>query len=357
MGRYGHDSAGAVFVENIVRDPDRHALAGQRVDGIAAGEHAEFRCIFRGADDVVFISHLFDEFFEFCLFRVIRDEFFDKRVFRSEDHVGDAVDGIDTGGIDRDLVIRAFDFEGELGAGGAADPVSLHGLYAFRPAWHMVEICKETVCIVSDLQEPLREVFLDDFTLAAPAATFFDLFIRQNGVAAFAPVDFRFFLVSEASLVENLEEFLGVLVVVFAAGQDFSVPVIGQAEFFLLTGHVVDVGIGPFRRRNAVLDRRIFGWHAEGIEAHRMDDIEALHRLETGNDVTDGVVSDMTHVEVARRVREHFQYIVFLSARVRMSFKCFGVLPDFLPFLFDLLRYVLFVHSFTFQIFRYCRHF
>ena len=327
------------------------------MDGIAAGEHAELRCIFRGSDDVVFISHLFDECFEFCFFRVIRDEFFDERVFRSKDHVGDAVDGVDTGGVNRNLIIHAFDLEGELGTGGSTNPVSLHGLDAFRPTGHMVEIRKETVCIVGDLQEPLREVFLDDFILATPAASFFDLFICKDGVAAFAPVDLCFLLISETSLVEDLEKLLCVLVVVFTAGQDFSVPVIGQTKFSLLTGHVVDVGIGPFRRWNAVLDSRIFSRHAEGIKAHRMNDIESLHRLETSDNVTNGVVSDMPHMEIARRVREHFQYIVFLSARVRMSFKCFGVLPDFLPFLFDLLRYVLFVHSFTFQIFRYCRHF
>ena len=357
VSRYSHDSTSAVFVEDVVRDPDRHAFAGQRMDRIAAGEHAELRCIFRGSDDVIFISHLFDECFEFCFFRVIRDEFFDERVFRSKDHVGDAVDGVDTGGINRNLIIHAFNLEGELSTGGSTDPVSLHGLDAFRPTWHMVEIRKEAVCIVGDLQEPLREVFLDDFILAAPAASFFDLFICKDGVAAFAPVDLCFLLISETSLVEDLEELLCMLVVIFTAGQDFSVPVIGQTKFFLLTGHVVDVGIGPFRRWNAVFDSRIFSRHAEGIKAHRMNDIESLHRLETSDNVTNGVVSDMPHMEIARRVREHFQYIVFLSARVRMSFKCFGVLPDFLPFLFDLLRYVLFVHSFTFQIFRYCRHF
>ena len=107
----------------------------------------------------------------------------------------------------------------------------------------MVEIRKEAVCIVGDLQEPLREVFLDDFILATPAASFFDLFICKDGVAAFAPVDLCFLLISEASLVEDLEKLLCVLVVVFTAGQDFSVPVIGQTKFFLLTGHVVDLSL------------------------------------------------------------------------------------------------------------------
>lgn len=63
-------------------------------------------------------------------------------------------------------------------------------------------------------------------------------------------------LISETLLVEDLEELLCVLVVIFTAGQDFSVPVIGKTEFFLLTGHIVDIGIGPFRRWNAVLDSR-----------------------------------------------------------------------------------------------------
>ena len=51
----------------------------------------------------------------------------------------------------------------ELESLAAPYPVALHGLYALRPALEPIKIFEQDICIVSDLQEPLRKVFLMHF--------------------------------------------------------------------------------------------------------------------------------------------------------------------------------------------------
>ena len=351
MGRYGHDGAGAVFIKDIVRDPDRHSFAGERMDGIAAGEHAQLFRRFRRAVDVVLVLHLFNESADLIGLRIAFDQLRHEGMFRREHHVGDAVHRVHAGRVDGDRIVHAFHFEGELRARGTADPVALHRLDAFRPARHMIEISQQTVRVGGDLQEPLGQVFLHHRRLAAPAAAFFDLFIGEHRVAALAPVDLRFFFVGKASLVENFKQFLGMLVIIFAAGEHLPVPVVGQPQLFLLAGHIVDIGIRPFRRRDAVLDRGVFRRHAESVKSHGMDHIEALHLLEAGDHIADGIVSYMAHVQIAGGIREHLQYVILFLIRVFPDRESVRFLPDLLPFLFDLLRNVFF-HTITFHTFR-----
>ena len=163
----------------------------------------------------------------------------------------------------------------------------------------MINVCQKAVCISCNFQEPLGKVFLYDRVLAAPAFPFFNLFIGKNGMAAVAPVDLGFLLVSQSFFVEDFKKFLCMLVVIFAAGQNFAVPVIRKTEFLLLSCHIVNIGISPFYRSNSVLDCCIFSRHAKRIESHRMDDIKSLHFLETGNNIADRIVSYMAHMEVS----------------------------------------------------------
>ena len=138
-------------------------------------------------------------------------------------------------------------------------------------------------------------------------------------------------------------------VIIFPAGKNLPVPIVGQAQFLLLTGHIVNVGISPFCRRSAMLNRCIFCRHAEGIKSHGMDNVKSLHFLEAGHHITDGIVSYMAHMKVTGGIREHLQNIVFLFRRIRVSLECLCILPDFLPFFLNLLRNILFTHNFTFH--------
>ena len=48
-----------------------------------------------------------------------------------------------------------------------------------------------------------------------------------------------------------------------------------------------------------MLDRRVFCRQAEGVETHRMQHVIAIHLLESGYHVTDGIVSNVSHVQLA----------------------------------------------------------
>ena len=87
-----------------------------------------------------------------------------------------------------------------------------------------------------------------------------------------------------------------------------------------------------------MFDGRILSRHAEGIEAHRMQDIEALHGLIAGHDIADGIVADMPHVKIARRVREHLQRVILRTVRVSLGLVDVFAFPFILPLLFNLLR-------------------
>jgi hypothetical protein len=70
------------------------------------------------------------------------------------------------------------------------------------------------------------------------------------------------------------------------------------------------LGIG--RRMGAGLDRVLFRRQAEGIPADRMQDIESLRALVTGDDVRRRVPLGMADVQAgARRIRKHVEHVVF----------------------------------------------
>lgn len=223
---------------------------------------------------------------------------------------GDAVDRIGARRVGGDRRAELRRLEIELQALAAADPVVLHRLDALRPALELVEVLQQDIGVIRDLEEPLREVLLVDLVVAAPALAVDDLLIREDRAAGVAPIDRCLLLVGEAALVEELEEPLRPLVVRGVARLDLAVPVVGEAELLLLLLHVLDVAVRPVGRLDTVLDGRVLSRHAEGVEAHRMQDVEALHRLVARHDITDGVVAHVAHVQVARRIREHLECVV-----------------------------------------------
>ena len=204
-----------------------------------------------------------------------------------EDHESDAEDGVGAGGEDADfLLVEAvlFDAEGDLGALAAADPVGLHGVDTVGPL-DAAEV-EEFVGIFCDSEEPLLEVSAGDGCGAAFAgAVGEDLFVGEGGLAGRAPVGGGLVAVGEAGVEELQEEPLGPLVVVGEGGDDFTVPVVDSADALELAAHVFDVAHGPDVGVDAVLDGGVLGGEAEGVEAHRVEDVVALHAPEAGVDV------------------------------------------------------------------------
>ena len=75
-----------------------------------------------------------------------------------------------------------------------------------------------------------------------------------------------------------------------------------------------------------------------------MQYIAAIHFLESGHNVTNGIVSHMSHMQFAGWIREHFQTVVLLLGVIFNCFEALILFPVFLPFLLNFLKVILLVH-------------
>ena len=125
-----------------------------------------------------------------------------------------------------------------------------------------------------------------------------------------------------------------------------SVKTMGTVEAWQIARqeHFCDVFPCPLCRMNTMLDCCIFCWQTEGVPSHWMQNIVAVHLLESCYDVTDGIVSNVTHMELTGWVREHFQDIILFLAVILYCLERIIFFPVFLPFCFDLFVIVSFVH-------------
>ena len=265
-------------------------------------------------------------------------------MLRRDDHERRAEDGVHTGREHGHRCIGALQLIDDFRTFGTADPVALHGLDVFGPAGQRIEAFQQTVCVVRDLQIPLGQALLRDRRVAAFAAAFHDLFVRQNGLAGRTPVDRIFFLICQAVLVELDEDPLHPPVVVLFVRADLSVPVVGESQLSQLLLHFRDVGARPDGGMGLILDRRVLRGKSEGVESDGMQHVIAVHVQVPGQHVGDGVIAHVTHMELARGIREHLQTVELLLVRIFRYVKYVFVLPDFLPSGFDLLEIILTFH-------------
>ena len=82
---------------------------------------------------------------------------------------------------------------------------------------------------------------------------------------------------------------------------------------------------------------RIFRRHAEGVPTHGVKDIEPAHPFVTGHHVSDGIISHMSHVDLAGGIGKHFQQVVFFLIRHLDDIEQSVILPPILPLGFDCL--------------------
>jgi len=178
-------------------------------------------------------------------------------------------------------------------------------------------------------------------------------FLRAGDVQPFGavPLEGRGQLLDRAGLLpvvavvgaEHFEERpLRPFVVARIAGADFAVPVEREADFVQLLAVAGDVLLGGDGRMLARLDGVLFGRKAEGVVAHRMQDVEALLALVARVDVRGDVAQRMAHMQAgARRIGEHVQHIEFGPRRIGLDLVGFILLPAALPLGLDLLEIVL----------------
>ncbi len=142
------------------------------------------------------------------------------------------------------------------------------------------------------------------------------------------PVDGGGGAIGQALLHQPREQPLLPAVIVRVAGGQLALPVVAEAEARELPLHVGDVGLGPLRRRDTVFDGGVFRRQAEGVPAHRLEHVLAQHALVASDDVADGVIAHMPHVQPPGRVREHRQAIELLPCRVLARHGRSGCLPN-----------------------------
>src|SRR5262249_25210360 len=75
------------------------------------------------------------------------------------------------------------------------------------------------------------------------------------------------------------------------------------------TPHAADVVGRPARRVDAALDGGVLGRQPERVPPHGMEHGIALHATLARDDVADRVVAHVSHVDVARWIREHLEHV------------------------------------------------
>ncbi len=337
-----HDGAGAVGGEDVVGDVDRDL-------GVVHGVHAREALELHAG---LVLGHL--RALEVGLARGgvlvgadlvrVRDQpglepLLHERVLGAHHHVGRAEERVAAGGVDDHGVLRRAGggpgAEGDLRAGGLADPVALHLLDALGPV-DRVDVLEEALGVGGDPEHPLAHRAADHRVVAALGAAVDHLLVGEDGAEGGAPVHGHLGDVGEALLVELLEDPLRPLVVLRVAGADLAVPVVGEAERLDLARERRDVLVGRDLGVRARLDRVLLGGEAERVEAHRVQDVEALRALVAAEDVRGGVALGVADVQAgAGGVREHVQRVELgLRGEVDRG-EGLLLLPAGLPLLFD----------------------
>ena len=344
VGGHGHDAAGAVVGQHEIRGEDGHSLVGHRVQAMGIEKNPFLFIVFRRPHHLVLLLDLVDERPHLLFPGFPLHQLHDERVLRGDEHEGRAVNGVLPGGEHPDRLSAVRHGKNDLAAVAFSDPVPLHGQDPLRPPGQPVAAVQQFVHIGGDPEEPLVQVLFADFPAATPAQPRLHLLIGQNGLALGAPVHRRTLLVNEPLFVHPQEEELLPAVVLRFAGRDFPVPVVAEAHPLQLRLHEGDVLVRPRRRVGSVGDGRVLRRHAEGVPAHRVKNVEALHPFVPGHDVADGVVSNVADVDSTRGVGKHLQKVILLLPRVFRHAKRLFRFPVLLPFLFDGLGGIFFLH-------------
>src|SRR5262249_1053423 len=117
---------------------------------------------------------------------------------------------------------------------------------------------------------------------------------------------------------------------------EFSIPIIGKPDLFHLSLERFDILRGRHRRVYTRLHGVLFGRKPKRVPSHRMEHVEALHALVTGNDVGGGIALEMTDVQSGPGgIRKHIEAIKLGLRLVIRGPKRSTLFPKPLPFRFN----------------------
>src|SRR3989339_430556 len=225
-------------------------------------------------------------------------------MLRSNHQICHAKDCVNSGSINRYLIVCSLYFKIHFHTKRFTYPVFLHYPDFFRPAFKFFNIFKQPVRIVGYFIEPLIQSFF----------------------------------------VKLQKKPLSPLIVIRSASSNLTTPVITDTDFFQLLFHNFNIFISPFFRVNIIFYSRVFRRKPESVPTHRMQDVVTLHFLISGNHISYDIVFTMSHMKTAAgRGREHHKNIIFLFFREILCFKKPFTFPVSLP----LLIYHITYHSWT----------
>ncbi len=341
VGGDGHDRAGAVLHQHVVGDEHRDLLAVDRVDNAAAERHAGLLAVLGAALLGRLAGGAVDVLAHLLLGGSAGDQPLQLGVLGGEDEEGGAEEGVGAGGEDGEVEADLLAAEGHLGALGAADPVALHRDHVLGPGLEQLEVGEQALGVVGDLEEPLLELALHDRGAAALAAAVDDLLVGEHGGVHGAPLNWSLGAVGEAVLEELQEDPLRPAVVLGRVGRQFARPVDRDPPLAELALEGGDRALGRHPRRLTGLDRVVLRRQAEGVVAHRVNNLEAIATAEVGDRVAHRVALEVADVGLPRRVGQHLQHVGLRLGLVVSRLAGIGdlpgllVSPDLLPLSLD----------------------
>ena len=171
---------------------------------------------------------------------------------------------------------------------------------------------------------------------AALAHAVDNFLVGQHALAAGAPVDVHFLLVSQTVLVQLQEDPLGPLVVLGVGGVDLTIPVKGEAQRLELAAEMIHVALGDDGRVDVVLHGEVLGGQTEGIPAHGVQHVVAVFTALAAYHVQRGVAAGMADVQACTRgIRELHKGIELGLFVVDLDVEGLFVLPHLLPLGFN----------------------
>src|SRR5207237_5732044 len=93
------------------------------------------------------------------------------------------------------------------------------------------------------------------------------------------------------------------------------------------------------------LDGSVLGGQTRGVPSQGLQDVVAALAVVPGEDVRDGVNADVSHVHLARRVREHGEDVLLGRPRAGSGAEEILLFPVALPAWLDGLRIVPILHA------------
>ena len=324
--------AGAIIHQHEIGDVDRQSPVGiERVDDLDAGvEAALFGGLDLGSGGPAQLA--FGD--EFGGVRIGRGDRGGQRMAGGNRDKARAENRVGAGREHLDLAERSDwcgQLEPKLQPAALADPILLHQPDLVGPLVEVREAVEQLLGEVGDLQKPLRQLAPLDRRARPPALAIDHLLIGEHGHVDRIPIDLALLAINQAGFVQVEEQRLLVAVIIGLAGGELAAPVEREAEPFQLLAHRRDIGAGPAAGMDPLLHRRILGWHAERVPAHRVEHFHALHPAVAGEDVAHRVIADMAHVDAPRRIGEHLQHIGLGLGACAVGGEALRLVPPRLP--------------------------